>query len=136
MKRFSRTFAVTTAVALFAIVFNATALLWHTPMRASMTTAESALARDLALICHGAGPLDEADPATGVPAAPSDPSKKKTPECPVCQSLAAAGPAILKDAVVLVRMLVASGMPFARIETRGTTLPAGATRNRGPPAIA
>ena len=121
-------------MALIAILFNATVSLWHAPARARWAAAEAALAQDLTLICHGAGPSREGD-ASGDPVAPPSPSKN-VPDCPVCLGLAAIGAAILKDAIALAVPHVVTAVRFGWSDTRGATRKFAATRNRGPPSIA
>ena len=115
------------SLALLATVFNATVLAWHAAARLGVSAAEAQLIADLSwAICHGGRQVDG---SSGGPVAPNP----KPSDCLICQGLAAIGPVILADVVLVGPVTVSSSTILPPPEAIAVNHVVTAPRNRGPP---
>ena len=125
MPRSIRNLAI--ALALLATVFNASVLAWHAAARLNVSSAEAQLIADLkTAICHGGRQVDD-QPASPVAPAP------KTSDCLICQGLAAMGPVVLAQVVLVGPVEVTLRTVFPPSDSRAINHVMTAPRNRGPP---
>jgi len=119
------------ALALLALIFNATALAWHVPSGSKASAAEADLQAALLVDCHGGQAATDKHHSNHHPGSPN-PAKQ---DCPICMGLAAVGPAIL-GAMPVLWFDIGTGPaapPYADARRVQSAVPV--LRNRGPPRL-